>query len=85
MWCIHAVEYYTTTNEIMPLAATWMDLEIIILSIGNLELGINILKLLLSISILARLISMWLGNAFARQLLFHNCFVFRMGNIKEKN
>ena len=34
MWDIHTVEYYSTIkkNEIMPLAATWMDLEIIILS-----------------------------------------------------
>ena len=31
---IHTMEYYSAvkTNEIMPLAATWMDLEIIILS-----------------------------------------------------
>ena len=34
MWCIHKMEYYTAIrkNEIMPFAATWMDLEIIILS-----------------------------------------------------
>ena len=32
--CIHTMEYYLDIkkNEIMPLAATWMDLEIIILS-----------------------------------------------------
>ena len=31
---IHTVEYYSTIkgNEVMPFAATWMDLEIIILS-----------------------------------------------------
>ena len=34
MWYINTVEYYSAIkkNEIMPLAATWMDLKIIILS-----------------------------------------------------
>ena len=34
MWCIYTMEYYSAIikNEIMPLAATWMQLEIIILS-----------------------------------------------------
>ena len=34
MWYINTVEYYSAIrkNEVMPFAATWMDLEIIILS-----------------------------------------------------
>ena len=34
MWYISTLEYYPAIkkNEIMPFAATWMDLEIIILS-----------------------------------------------------
>ena len=33
MWCIYMMKYYlaTTKNERMPFAATWVDLEIIIL------------------------------------------------------
>ena len=34
MWSIYTVEYYSAVkkNEIVPFAATWMDIQIIILS-----------------------------------------------------
>jgi len=34
VWCIHTMEYYSAMekNERMPFAATWMDLEVIILN-----------------------------------------------------
>ena len=37
MCYVYIMEYYSATkkNEIMPLAATWMDLEIIIVSDGS--------------------------------------------------
>ena len=42
MWYIHIVEYYSAIkrNEIMPFAAIWVDLKIIILSeINQTEKG----------------------------------------------
>ena len=37
MWYIYTIEYYSAIkmNEIMPFAAVWLDLEIIILSEGS--------------------------------------------------
>ena len=37
MWHIYTMEYYSAIkkNEIMPFAATWMQIEIIILSEGS--------------------------------------------------
>ena len=34
MWFIHTMEYYSAIkkNEIMPFAATWLDLEVITLN-----------------------------------------------------
>ena len=44
MWSIYAVEYYSaiTKNEMMPFAATRMDLEIIILNEVNRQWKTNI-------------------------------------------
>ena len=41
-WCVHTLEYYSAIkkNEIMPFAAIWVDLKIIILSeINQTEKG----------------------------------------------
>ena len=37
MWHIYTMEYYSAikTNEVIPFAATWMNIEIIILSEVN--------------------------------------------------
>ena len=37
MWCTYTTEYYSVIkkNEVMPFEATWMDLEIIILTEVN--------------------------------------------------
>ena len=40
MWYIYMMEYYSTMekNKIMPIAVTWMDLEVVILSeVGHTE------------------------------------------------
>ena len=43
MWYIYTMEYYSAIkkNEIMPFAATWMDLEMIILSKSERERQIS--------------------------------------------
>ena len=48
MWYIYTIKYYSVIkkNEIMPLAATWMDLEIIILSEGSQTNTNNMISLI---------------------------------------
>ena len=43
MWYIYTVEYYSAIkkNEIVPFAATWMDIEIIIVSKSDRERQIS--------------------------------------------
>ena len=42
MWYIYTMEYYSAIkHEIMPLAATWVDIEIIILSKPDRETQIS--------------------------------------------
>ena len=52
MWYIYTMEYYSAIkkNEIMPFAATWMDLEIIILSeVSETEKGKYMISLICGI------------------------------------
>jgi len=39
MWYVYTMEYYSAIkkNKIVPLAATWIDIEMIILSEGSLK------------------------------------------------
>ena len=41
MWCVYTMEYYSAikVNEIMPFAATWMQLVILILNEESLKRG----------------------------------------------
>ena len=48
MWCIYTMEYYSAIkkNEIMPFAATWVDLEMIILSeVSKAEKGSPVFRI----------------------------------------
>ena len=50
MWYIYTMEYYSAIkkDEIMPSAATWMDLEIVILSEVS-QTQINMISLICGI------------------------------------
>ena len=45
MWSMYTMEYYSAIkkNEIMPFAATWMDLEITILSESQRKTNISLI------------------------------------------
>ena len=63
MWYIYAMEYYSAikNNQIMLFAATWMDLEIIILS------EVNQRQMPYDIIYMYNLIKMIQKNLFGRQ------------------
>ena len=51
MWYIYTIEYYSAIkmNEIMPFAAVWLDLEIIILSEGSQKNKCHMISLICEI------------------------------------
>ena len=50
MWYIYTTKYYSAIkNEIMPLSATWMDLEIIVSEVNQTEKDKYYMRSLVSI------------------------------------